>query len=338
MLFFIVKLIDYVIIYKVNKGFDMENTDKINVDNIDDFDKNNVEGFVDRIKRFENTGNDLMLDGDLPICVRLDGKAFHTYTRGLGRPYDERLSKAMVETMNFVFEKTDAKIGYTQSDEISFVFYKSAANQGTFFKSRVQKLVSVLTSMATAKFNEIIRDTIDEKVGDLAFFDCRIWNVPTLQEVVDLFSWRLNDAVKNSISMAAHSRFSNKELYKKSSIERVEMLRGVGVIWEDYPDFFKSGTFCSKEKMLVAVPEEMKKFNDAEFVERSFVNNFHLKEINRDNFIRMLVEKIDCVDNLEFVRGLGISVVESEYFLKRKNIEDPVIDSEYFFKKTKKKL
>jgi len=177
-------------------------------------DKKN-DAFGDRVKELESASAKVVLDESQPICVRLDGKAFHTFTRGLARPYDERLSKAMIDTMNYLVEKTDARLGYTQSDEITLIYFKTAPHQQTYFGSRVQKLNSVLASMATAKFNHEVNKNIPEKEDVFAFFDCRVWNVPTLQDVADVMIWRQDDAIKNSISMAAHAKFGDKNIAQK---------------------------------------------------------------------------------------------------------------------------
>lgn len=246
--------------------------------------------FGDRVKELESLSAKSLLDENLPICVRIDGKAFHTYTKGLERPYDKRLSDAMIETMNYLIEKSDARLGYTQSDEISLVFFKTANYQQNFFGAREQKLTSVLASMATAKFNDIVQKTIPEKNGIFAFFDCRVWNVPTLKDAADVFVWRQDDAIKNAVSMAASAYYSHKELHAKNSVTKMNMLREKGVVWDDYPDFFKSGTFAMRRYMQVEIEEKMKKFhpNQTTYL-RSYMDNFYLPRLrhieNYDNFL-----------------------------------------------------
>lgn len=226
----------------------------------------------DRVKYFETIFAKNSLDEDKPICVRIDGKAFHTYTRGLGRPYDQRLSQAMIDTMNFLIEKTDARLGYTQSDEISLVFFKTALKQQAMFAGREQKLTSVLASMATAKFNSEVMKNIPEKTDMLAFFDCRIWNVPTLKDAAEVFVWRQEDAIKNAISMAASAEYSTKQLHGKKSREKIEMLKEKGIDWLSYPEFFKSGTFARKSNF------ELELENDKTCL-RTKVENFHLPRL-----------------------------------------------------------
>ena len=241
-----------------------------------------IVSFGDRIKAKESVYTSLTIDPDTPFCVRLDGKAFHTYTRGLKRPFDERLSKAMVETMNYMVEKTEARIGYTQSDEISLVFYKLNPAQQHYLGGRVQKLTSIFAAMATAKFNDLVRESIPEKSGELAFFDARVWSVDNLDEAAEVFVWRQEDAIKNAISMAAHAVFGAKKILKKNSQEKIAMLAEAGFDWEkDYPEFFKMGTFAMRKNVTISVelPEDKKKYQDGSVAMRTVIENFYLPRI-----------------------------------------------------------
>lgn len=258
-------------------------------------DKKN-DAFGDRIKAMEKVLAGAVLDEDQPFCVRIDGKAFHTYTRGLKRPYDERLSQAMVDTMNYLVETCDARLGYTQSDEISLVFFKTATHQQNYFGSRIQKLTSVLASMTTAKFNAEVAKNIPEKKDKFAFFDCRVWNVPTLQDAADVFVWRQEDAIKNAITMAAGAYYSHKELHGKSSRDKIEMMRAKGKEWSEFPEFFKSGTFAIRSYLEMEMPEELKQYKENEFKDtylRSQIENFHLPRLkHQDDYMGILFNKV----------------------------------------------
>ena len=244
--------------------------------------KNDI--FGDKIKALESISAKETLDENLPIMVRIDGKAFHTFTRGLKRPYDARLSKAMIDTMNYLLDKTDARLGYTQSDEITLVYFKVADNQQGYFGSRVQKLVSILSSMATAKFNKEVELNIPEKKDIFAFFDCRVWNVPTLKDAAEVFVWRQEDAIKNAISMAAHAYYSHGSLQKKKSSDKIQLLKEKGIEWADYPEFFKSGTYAIRGLVEEPMPEELRKLKTNENKEtyvRSQINNYSLDRLSK---------------------------------------------------------
>ena len=169
-----------------------------------------IDKMGDRLKYYEGIEAGRVLIPHLPICVRVDGRAFHTFTRGMERPYDIKMSNSMIETMKYLVEKTDACIGYVQSDEISLIL---SDVKDPMFGGRVQKLTSVIASMATAKFNQEIHKFYPDK--PLAEFDCRVWNVPSRTEAANTILWREFDATKNSIYMAARAYYSDKQLLNR---------------------------------------------------------------------------------------------------------------------------
>jgi tRNA(His) 5'-end guanylyltransferase len=194
----------------------------------------------------------------IPIMVRLDGRCFHNWTRGLKRPFDREFHWLMVETTKHLMEESGALLGYTQSDEISMVIYSGDADSQVFFDGRVQKLTSVMASICTGRFNNLVVNypptddvPVGFKRGDLATFDCRVWNVPTKEEAVNAILWREQDASKNSVSMAARELFSHNEIHGKTGAEMQEMMfQKHGVNWNDYPEAFKRGTYIQRKKVV----------------------------------------------------------------------------------------
>jgi tRNA(His) guanylyltransferase len=212
---------------------------------------------ADRMKLYENIGAGQRLIPNLPVCVRLDGKAFHSWTRGLRRPYDERLQTLFDETTKFLVEAGDAVIGYTQSDEITLILYNDGQlDSQIFFDGRVSKLTSVLASMATAKFNRLAPSILPEKRDRLACFDCRVWTVPTEQEAVNCLIWRELDATRNSIQMAAQALYSHTQLHQKNSAQMQAMLWQKGINWQDYPARFTRGGYFQRRVIERTFTEE----------------------------------------------------------------------------------
>lgn len=200
----------------------------------------------DRMKIYEGFEVGRRFLPRLPICVRIDGKRFSRWTRGLGRPYDQRLSDLMVHVTSRLVEETHAAIGYTQSDEISLVYYAKDPKSSVIFDGRIQKMTSVLASMATAWFNAEVPKRIPERAGQPALFDCRCWVTPSLDEAVNSLVWRERDATKNSLSMAARHYYSHKDLHGKQGTDLHDLLHAKGVNWNDYPAFFKRGVFVQR--------------------------------------------------------------------------------------------
>jgi tRNA(His) 5'-end guanylyltransferase len=210
----------------------------------------------DRCKQFEMAEAGRRAMPGLPLLVRLDGRAFHTFTRGLRRPYDERLTRCMIETTRFLVRDQCAAVGYTQSDEITLLWYAPDPKAPLPFDGRYQKMTSVLAGLASARFGQLVREELPEKAGETPCFDCRVWQVPTREDALEVFVWREDDAVKNSISMAASAYYTDGELHGKDSSAKQELLFQRGVNWNDYPAAFKRGTYLQRQAMLRPLSEE----------------------------------------------------------------------------------
>lgn len=205
------------------------------------------DGLGDRCKSFEMAEAGRRAMRGLPLLARLDGRAFHTFTRGLRRPYDEAMSRCMAETTRFLVHEMQARVGYTQSDEITLAWYEPSQSASDYaFDGRFQKLASVLAGMASARFCQLVIQHLPAKTSEVPHFDCRVWQVPTLEDARDVFIWREDDATKNSITMAASAYYSDRELHGKDSAVKQEMLWKKGVNWNDYPGFFKRGTYLQR--------------------------------------------------------------------------------------------
>lgn len=184
--------------------------------------------------------------------VRLDGKSFHTFTKGMDRPFDLDFMDAMNETTKFLCQEIQGvSFGYTQSDEISLLL-TDFAKEGTdaWFDGQVQKIVSVSASMATAQFNATINYDKPDGERKMAFFDSRVFTIPDPTEVENYFIWRQKDAVRNSLQMHAQSLYSHKELNGKSQAEQHEMIHKAGENWDKLPDGFKRGRTYKKVRIF----------------------------------------------------------------------------------------
>ena len=98
-----------------------------------------------------------------PVAIRLDGRAFHTFTRDFQEPYDEVFSNAMIKTMDYLCRSIQGCVfGYTQSDEITLILidYQTFETEA-FFNYEVQKLCSISASMATMAFNKFFEEEVD---------------------------------------------------------------------------------------------------------------------------------------------------------------------------------
>jgi len=215
--------------------------------------------FGERMKYYESFETGRTLCKMLPVICRVDGICFHSFTQGLKRPYDERLAMLMVEVAEWLLEHFGADVAYTQSDEITLGWHLEAYDSELFCGGRIQKLNSHLASKTAVRFNKLLPKFIPEKADEEPAFDARVFNVPNLTEAANQFLWREQDASKNSISMAARAYFSHAEIHSKSASEMQEMLWSQhGINWNNYPNFFKRGTFIVKRRVSTSfTPEEI---------------------------------------------------------------------------------
>lgn len=210
----------------------------------------NNDALGDRMKMLEKRGaSGSVFLPLLPIVGRVDGKAFHSFTKGLERPYDQRLSRLMVNMTKYVVAQTGALLGYTQSDEASFLWFADNYNTQLFHGAKAQKMNSVVASMATAYFNKYLAQALPEKADKIPLFDCRVFQLPVKWEVGNYFLWRELDATRNSIQMAARAYYSHKECNLKNTSDLHEMLFHKNINWDKYPAFFKRGTYVQKRKV-----------------------------------------------------------------------------------------
>ena len=198
-----------------------------------------------------------------PVAIRVDGRSFHTFTRGFNVPFDDVLIKTMQETMKYLCENIQGCVlGYTQSDEITLILvdYKKLTS-AAFFDYEVQKICSITASMATMAFNRYFRENVFEsaviaaveahanamKKG--AMFDARCFNIPK-EEVANLIYWRQLDATRNSIQMVGQANFSHNELQNKSCNDVQNMLlTQKNINWNDLPTYQKRGSCCVKKEI-----------------------------------------------------------------------------------------
>ena len=238
--------------------------------------------FDKRMKKYEYVSR-TYLTTRTPVIIRIDGKCFHSFTRGFKKPFDNVLSNTMQATMEYLCENIQGCVlGYTQSDEITLVLvdYKDI-DTCAWFDYNIQKCASIAASMATMAFNRLFKQINDDwwfgltdkwvKSGmtkntfipdsDIelynkhslaisqkgAMFDARVFNIPK-EEVCNNILWRQQDATRNSIQMVGHANFSDKQMHGKNTSQIQDMLMlEKGINWNDFPTKYKRGSCCVRK-------------------------------------------------------------------------------------------
>lgn len=244
----------------------------------------------DRMKTYEAITTERKLIEQLPIYGRIDMRAGHSFCRNLNKPFDLDYVNAMKTATAYVVEETGAVVASTQSDEASFLWLDDTKVP---FGTRLFKLESVIASMFTSVFFKACLGTsLEEKaLSMLPTFDFRCCNLPSLSEAVGMFLWRERDSIKNSITLLALEHFSNREIHKKNSDDKIQMLKEIGVdYYTAIPEDLRNGAYFRRElyqktlteEELLKIPEYQKKQlekdeNGNPFVIRSHVVQFYLK-------------------------------------------------------------
>jgi tRNA(His) 5'-end guanylyltransferase len=205
----------------------------------------------DRMKMYEGAFK-ASLPARMPVVLRIDGKAFHTYTHGCQKPFDAQLISAMDNVAKALCEQIQgAQIAYVQSDEISVLIhgYKKFESS-SWFDNQIQKMVSVAASIAAGQMTALSPTIFNGQVK-IAAFDARAFILPEA-EVCNYFLWRQQDATRNSIQMLARSLYSHKELDNKNGSQLQEMCFLKGKNWNSVPTYQKRGRCIVKENYTVA--------------------------------------------------------------------------------------
>lgn len=258
-----------------------------------------------RMKTFYEEVSKTKLTKRTPVAIRIDGRAFHTFTKGFIKPFDSTLMTAMQATMMHLCENIQGCVfGYTQSDEITLILIDyQKLNSSAWFDYEVQKLCSVSASMATMAFNRYFREIATSKyerdkefwshddkwlvhseqlyqtyskVFDTAMFDAYCFNIPK-EEVVNFINWRQCVAINSGIQSVAQHYFNQDELQDKSQEDFLYMLLEKDVDWfNTYSDAERRGSCCIKdENGKWDIDEEIPIFDNAhrEYIERFIYGN-----------------------------------------------------------------
>lgn len=212
-----------------------------------------------------------------PVIIRVDGRAFHTFTKGFQKPFDDVLMRVMQDTMKYLCENIQGCVfGYTQSDEITLILidYKKL-NSEAWFDYEVQKMCSIVASMTTMAFNRLFMYEYEEfnrwiyegsptdedkRLNDVyynamckgAMFDARAFNLPK-EEVTNNIYWRQLDASRNSIQMVGQANFSHRELLNKTCDQIQDMLMTQrGINWNDIGTSYKRGSCCVRNRRFIS--------------------------------------------------------------------------------------
>lgn len=215
----------------------------------------------DRMKAYEAAETGRAFDRSLPLVVRLDGRAFSTFTRGMVKPFDANMMAVMDAVTASLVAQTHPVIAYTQSDEITLIYEASNPESELIFGGRAFKIASVLAGLASSQFTLLAWKHWPAKFTKAApAFDCRAFSVPSRTEAVNALIWRELDASRNAILAIGQSRFSPKQMHGRSCGEVLAMLGEIGVSEDQYPLRARFGVYLGRRTFeTVLTPGELER-------------------------------------------------------------------------------
>jgi len=268
----------------------------------------------DRMKSFYEDRYRIYLTRRTPVIIRVDGNAFHTFTKGLKRPFDPVFMGIMQKTCADLCKNIQGCVGgYVQSDEISLLLIDyNTITTDAWFDYNLQKITSIAAARATMAFNGLVSEAVEELMGDAAWchetgegdaqeclkfrdiwkakqnramFDARAFNIPK-EEVCNYFIWRQKDATRNSINAVAQSLYPHKELQGKNLSETQELIFQKGINWNNYSIREKRGSFVRRCLEEITRADGMTVANETWYIDQN---------------MPILTEDRDYINNLVFV-------------------------------------
>lgn len=241
--------------------------------------------------------SDIRLLPNCYVMLMLDGRAFSKFCKQFEKPYSDEFISLMNETALFLCSQIEGcRFAYTQSDEIS-ILIKQDDTSDLWFGNRISKLCSITASLASSKFTKLLvsnlikkatnKDEIQDAIEKLSIvsFDCKAWNIPTLNDVYSWFIYRQRDCIRNSKQMLSQFYFTHKEIEGVNCETQIEMVKEkFGVDWNELPNNKKFGRFLYRQEVEIQVPnsEEVilrKKWRCNDAFQLTFENKFDFKKL-----------------------------------------------------------
>lgn len=221
-----------------------------------------MDSIGDRFKNNYEKAYKFFLPKRIPVIIRLDGRAFHTLTKKMEKPFDINFQKLLNDTAKYLCAKIQGcQLAYLQSDEISILLHNyKKLNSQSWFDNEVQKIVSISSGLASSFFSV--------KSGFLSEFDSRVFVLPE-NEVCNYFIWRQKDWERNSIQMLAQSLYSHKQLHLKKNPDLQELCFKKGRNWNDLASDLKRGRCIVYKNNAWEIDNDIPIFTqEREYIER----------------------------------------------------------------------
>ena len=243
--------------------------------------KSRIDGLSLRVNELQNMTRGITLNEYIPICLKISCANFVELTQDLVKPFDVRFNKAMIKAMNFVLEKTDAKIGYTYQGEAYFTYFKWDEKEVSSVHTDTQQLTAQVISMFTAKLNLALMEFFPEKEM-LAYCSSKVWNVPSLVEAAELYTCEQTKCFKLAVDQSVKHFAKDVNADGLNVVQKLQLLKEFGVKPSTLPEFFVTGTFAMKQYVENLVLAGSPLFGKQSIELKEKVINYYIQDLSKN--------------------------------------------------------
>lgn len=243
--------------------------------------KSGIDGLSLRVNELQNMTKGITLNEYIPICLKISCSNFVELTQDLVKPFDVRFNKAMIKAMNFVLEKTDAKIGYTYQGEAYFTYFKWDEKEVSSVHTDTQQLTAQVISIFTAKLNIALMEFFPEK-DMLAYCSSKVWNVPSLVEAAEIYTCEQTKCFKIAIEQSVKHFVPTVNAENLNVVQKLQLLKEYGVKPSTLPYFFVIGTFAMKQYLESLVVSGSPLFGKQSIELKEKVINYYIQDLSKN--------------------------------------------------------
>lgn len=268
--------------------------------------KSRIDGLSLRMNELQNMTKGITLNEYIPICLKISCANFAELTKELVKPFDVRFNQAMIKAMNFVLEKTDAKLGYTYQGEAYFTYFKWSETDKSSVNLDTQQLTAEVISLFTAKLNVALMEYFPEK-DMLAYCSSKVWNVPSIMDAAELYACEQTKCFKVAVDQSVKHFAPQVSSENMNVIQKLQLLKEYGVKPSNLPEFFITGTFSMKTCVENVVTAGSPLFGKQDIELKDKVINYYIKDLSKD---------LNTIDELLFE-----PIFNERRFFEKKNAE-----------------
>ena len=171
---------------------------------------------ADRIQNYQQMAETKLLPR-VPLIITVNGRSFSKITSLLEKPFDQKLSQCLLNTMlRLCTDIEGAFFGYQHNDEIVIVARNDQSNTTEpWLANNSQKIASIVSSIATLHFTRCAL-TLNLNLMGETIFTTQAFVVPNMMEAINTLVYKQQHNFHTSIQFACFYELLTK--YDKGTI------------------------------------------------------------------------------------------------------------------------